>query len=145
MPLLTHLQNPNVSIPVFLLGLLLVYLDFNIPGKVLPAAAGTLLLCLSVFGLIHTPILRSALLLTFAAVFLILLELPRPTHNVLATVGTGALAYGLFHLTNVPNATRHVHLLTALFSATVFSVVTLKLGRIALQARRNKAVPGTID
>ncbi len=137
-PDMPYLQNPNLSLPLFLLGLFLLYLDFNLPGKVLPAALGMFLLCLSVFGLLHTPLVPWALALTLAAVALILLDLPFPTRNVLPAVATALLAYSLFHLAAVPNAPHRVHPLTALLSATAFTGITLKLGRIALLARRNK-------
>ena len=139
--MLLHLQNPNLSLPLFLLGLFLIYLDFNIPGKVLPAALGTFCLCMALYGLIHTPIVPWALACALASAAVILLDLPRPTRNVLPTLGTLGLTYSLFHLADVPNAPHRVHLLTALFTATTFTLVTLRLGRIALLARRNKALP----
>ena len=139
-PLLAHLENPNLSLPLFLLGLLLLYLDFNVPGKVLPAALGTLCLSLALYGLIHTPQSPGYLLLTLLTVALILADLIFPTKNVLPILATLTLAYALFRLAGVPNAPHRVHPLTALLTATGFSIVTLKLGRIALLARRNKAV-----
>ena len=80
------------------------------------------------------------LALTLIAIPTILLDLPVPTRNILPTLATATLAYALFHLTDVPNAPQHVHPVVALLTATAFTVVTLKLGRIALLARRNKAV-----
>ncbi len=137
MNLLPHLVNPNLSLPLFLLGLFLLYLDFNIPGKVVPAALGTLALCLAMWGLIHTPIQPFAFHLTIFCLLCILVGL---TNNVLATLGTIGLCYALFHLADVPNAPHRVHPAIALVTATAFTVVTLKLGRIALLARRNKAI-----
>lgn len=140
MTLLSHLTNPNLSLPLFLLGLFLLYLEFNLPGKVLPSALGMLLMCLALYGLVHTRVAPWAVMLSLLAIALILLDLPFPTRNFLPTLGTCALAYGLFALTAVPNAARPVHPLTALLTATAFTVVTLQLGRIALLARRNKAI-----
>ena len=140
MTLLPHLINPNLSLPLFLLGLFLLYLDFNIPGRVLPAALGTLTISLALYGLIHTPTALWAVALTLLSIGVILLDLAYPERNLMAILGTAGLAYALFHLTDVPNAPHHVHPATALLTATAFTVVTLKLGRIALLARRNKAI-----
>src|SRR6202034_1239814 len=72
--LLGWLVNPNIALLLLVGGALLIYLEFNTPGTIVPGALGTLMVLLGIFGLDLLPIRYTALLLLLAAMVLLLLE-----------------------------------------------------------------------
>ena len=132
------LANPDLGLILLLAGVLLIYAEFNRPGTVLLGCLGAFSFMLGVYTLGRLPLSTYAIGLTAAGALIVLVELRLPARNLLALTGTATLAVGLARLT--PG----LHAATAVFSAVVFAVVTLWLGRIALQARRNKFTPGSM-
>jgi membrane-bound serine protease (ClpP class) len=131
------LANPDLAVLLVLVGILLLYLEFNRPGTVIFACLGTLSAVLGFYGLARHPLSHTAIAAGIIGLALILLELRSPTRNVLAVLGAWILAYALATL--MPPPVR-IDAPTALAVSIVFAVVTLWLGRIALQARRNKRI-----
>jgi membrane-bound serine protease (ClpP class) len=76
--LLGWLVNPNIALLMLVGGALLIYLEFNTPGTIVPGALGTLMVLLAIFGLNLLPIRYTAVLLLVAALALLLLEVWRP-------------------------------------------------------------------
>ncbi len=140
--LLNRLTNPDLAVLLLVFGALLIYLEFNVPGTIVPGALGTLLLLLGVFGLNLLPIRHTALLLLVAAALLIALELKFTSHGVLAAAGIGALIFGLATLVDGPIDQMRVHWGTALGAGLGFGLITFTLAWIGLKARRNKALTG---
>jgi membrane-bound serine protease (ClpP class) len=140
--LLAALTDPNLAVLLVTLGGLLLYLEFNVPGTIVPGALGTLLLLLGLFGLNTLPIHHASLFLIAAAFVLILLEVKVASHGVLAFSGTVALVFGLATLTDGPIDAMRVHLGTALGAGIGFAAVSFTLAWIALRARRNKSLLG---
>jgi membrane-bound serine protease (ClpP class) len=124
------------------LGGLLIYLEFNVPGTIVPGAVGTFLVLLGIFGLNLLPIRHTAVLLLLAAAVLILLELKFTSHGVLALTGILALVFGLATLVDSPIAELRVHLATAIAAGFGFGIISFGLAWIALRARRNKILTG---
>src|SRR5271157_2591555 len=54
--LLGWLVNPNIALLFLVGGALLIYLEFNAPGTIVPGALGTLMVLLAIFGLGLLPI-----------------------------------------------------------------------------------------
>ncbi|MGA2571457.1 MAG: nodulation protein NfeD, partial [Terracidiphilus sp.] len=54
--LLGWLVNPNIALLLLVGGALLIYLEFNAPGTIVPGALGTLMVLLAIFGLNLLPI-----------------------------------------------------------------------------------------
>jgi membrane-bound ClpP family serine protease len=136
---LTHLlANPDFAILLLLAGILLLYAEFNRPGTVLLAAVGTLFTMFAFYGLAQHPINYLALAVACVGLGLIPLGLRFSPPNLLAFLGTAILICALPRLTSENPS---IHLTTAVFVSLIFSAVTLWLGRIALQARRNKRIP----
>lgn len=134
------LTDADSALLLLLLGILLIYAEFNRPGTILLGATGALLFMLGVYKLL--PLEVSAMFVSVAALGLALLlfELRfalQGRHAFGAGVGTLAMIFGLHHLVHQPNG---VHWRVAIFTGTVFSAVTYTLGRIALLAARNKRV-----
>ncbi len=54
--LLGWLVNPNIALLLLVFGALLIYLEFNTPGTIVPGALGTLMVLLGIFALDLLPI-----------------------------------------------------------------------------------------
>ena len=65
--LLGWLVNPNIALLLLVGGALLIYLEFNTPGTIVPGALGTLMVLLGIFALNLLPIRFTAVLLLIAA------------------------------------------------------------------------------
>jgi len=140
--LLGRLANPDFAVIVLVFGAVLIYLEFNVPGTIVPGAVGSLLLLLGLFGLNLLPIHYTALFLLLAGFGLILLEAKFTSHGVLGLSGTAALILGLTTLVDGPIPEQRVHLSVAVFIGLAFGLITLFLAFIALRARRNKLLTG---
>jgi membrane-bound serine protease (ClpP class) len=140
--LLTRLASPDLAVLLVILGGLLIYLEFNVPGTIVPGALGTFLLLLGIFGLNLLPVRHTAVLLLFAALILIALELKFTSHGVLAAAGIGSLIFGLATLVDGPIPEMRVHLSLAIAAGLAFGGITFGLAWIALKARRNKILTG---
>ncbi|AXC09443.1 hypothetical protein ACPOL_0056 [Acidisarcina polymorpha] len=140
--LLDKLTNPNLAVLFLIAGGLLIYLEFNVPGTIIPGALGTLLVCISLFSLNLLPVRYTAVALVVAALILLVLEAKFASHGVLATAGTLCLVFGLLTLVDGPIPELRVHVATATAAGIAFGLITLFLVRIAIRARRNKSVMG---
>ena len=140
--LLSSLTSPDLAVFFMVIGGLLIYLEFNVPGTIVPGALGTLLLLLGLFGLNLLPVRHTAVALLAAAMVLILLETKFTSHGVLAFAGTLALVFGLATLVDGPIAELRVHLSMAIGAGLGFGFISFMLAWIALRARRNKVLLG---
>jgi membrane-bound serine protease (ClpP class) len=140
--LLDKLTDPNLAVLFLILGGLLIYLEFNVPGTIIPGALGTLLVCISLFSLNLLPVRYTAVMLLIGALVLLLLEAKFSSHGVLASAGTLCLVFGLLTLVDGPIPELRVHAATALAAGIAFGLITVFLVRIALRARHNKSLTG---
>jgi membrane-bound serine protease (ClpP class) len=140
--LLSKLTNPDIAVLLLILGGLLIYLEFNVPGTVVPGSIGTLFVLLSLFGLNLLPIRHTAIVLLLAAFVLMLLEAKYGGHGVLALSGIIALIFGLATLVDGPIPELRVHPATAIGAGLGFGAISFGLAWIALKARRGKILTG---
>jgi membrane-bound serine protease (ClpP class) len=140
--LLSKLTNPDTAVLLLVLGGLLIYLEFNVPGTVVPGSLGTLFVLLSLFGLNLLPVRHTAIALLLAAILLIVLEAKYGGHGVLATVGVACLVFGLATLVDGPIPELRVHTATAVGAGLGFGAISFGLAWIALRARRSKVLTG---
>jgi membrane-bound serine protease (ClpP class) len=140
--LLSKLTNPDIAVLLLVLGGLLIYLEFNVPGTVVPGSLGTLFVLLSLFGLNLLPIRHTAIVLLLAALILMVLEAKYGSHGVLALAGITCLIFGLATLVDGPIPELRVHTSTALGAGLGFGAITFGLAWIALKARRGKVLTG---
>jgi membrane-bound serine protease (ClpP class) len=140
--LLSKLTNPDIAVLLLVLGGLLIYLEFNVPGTIVPGSLGTLFVLLSLFGLNLLPIRHTAIVLLLAAFVLMLLEAKYGSHGVLALAGITSLIFGLATLVDGPIPELRVHTATAVGAGLGFGVITFGLAWIALKARRGKVLTG---
>jgi len=140
--LLGWLVNPNIALLFLVGGALLIYLEFNTPGTIVPGALGTLMVLLAVFALNLLPIRYTAVLLLVAALALLLLEAKFGGHGALAIAGIVCLTFGTLTLVAAPVPEMGVNPFVALAVSAGFGGITVFLVRLAVRARRRKALIG---
>jgi membrane-bound serine protease (ClpP class) len=140
--LLSKLTNPDFAVCLLVLGALLIYLEFNVPGTVVPGAIGTLFILLGLFGLDLLPIRHTAIVLLLAALVMMVLETKFASHGILALAGTVSLVFGLATLVDGPIPELRVHSGVAIGAGAGFGLISFGLAFIALRARRNKHLLG---
>jgi membrane-bound serine protease (ClpP class) len=123
-------------------GGLLIYLEFNVPGTIVPGALGTLLMLLAIFGLNLLPVQHTAVLLLFAALALMVLEAKFASHGILALAGVLCLVFGLATLVDGPGPEMRVHYGVAAGAGIGFGAISFFVAWIALRARRAKRLIG---
>ena len=140
--LLGWLVNPNIALLFLVFGALLIYLEFNTPGTIVPGALGTLMVLLAIFALDLLPIRYTAVLLLIAALVLLMLEAKFGGHGALAIAGIVCLTFGTLTLVAAPIPEMGVSPWVAIAVSAAFGVITAFLVRIAVRARRRKALLG---
>jgi membrane-bound ClpP family serine protease len=135
---LSHL-SPDAALMLLTFGLLLIYLELNRPGWILPGAVGLLLSLLAAASLLRLDLRWPAVLLVATAVALLAINLIRPVHALVATAATLALILGFARLTRGPGDLR-VHAITASICGLILGAGTSVLTAIARRARTNKRV-----
>jgi membrane-bound serine protease (ClpP class) len=140
--LLGWLVNPNIALLFLIGGALLIYLEFNAPGTIVPGALGTLMVLLAVFGLNMLPIRYTAVMLLVAAMVLLLLEAKFGGHGALAIAGIICLTFGTLTLVAAPVPEMAISPWVALAVSAAFGSITVFLVRLAVRARRRKALVG---
>jgi len=140
--ILDRLTDPNLAVLVLMVGGLLIYVEFNTPGTIIPGALGTILVLLAVFGLNLLPVRYTSVMLLLAAFALLILEAHFASHGVLAAAGILCLVIGALTLVDGPIPELRVHLATALSAGLAFGLITVFLLRLALRARRSKVRMG---
>lgn len=141
--LLLTLMNPDLCVLLLTLGLLLIYLEVNTPGAVVPGAAGVLLVLLASYALHMLPLNPWAILLCLISTVLLLMEARFPSHGVLAAMGILALVVGLGTLVNGPLPQLQVDWSVAIGAGIGFGGVTASLIVLGIEARRAKVKTGS--
>jgi len=140
--IMDRLMDPNLAVLILLAGALLIYMEFNTPGTIIPGALGTLLVLLALFSLNLLPVRYTSLALIIGALVLMVLEAKFPSHGILAATGTIALILGTLTLVAGPIPEMRVQLATAIATGVAFGLITTFLVRIAWRARQNKVMIG---
>ena len=140
--ILSALTDPNLAVILLILGGLLIYLEFNVPGTIVPGALGTLLVLISLFALNLLPLEYTAVGFLVGALVLFVLDIKFATHGILGLVAIGCLVFGLLTLVDGPIPEMRVQLGTALGAGIGFGLITIFLTTIAVRARRNKVQTG---
>jgi membrane-bound serine protease (ClpP class) len=137
--LLGWLVDPNIALLMLMGGALLIYLEFNTPGTIVPGALGTLMVLLAIFGLNLLPIRYTAVLLLIAALGLLVLEAKVGGHGALAVAGIVCLTFGMLTLVEAPVPEMAVSPAVAIAISVAFGLITVFLVRLAMRARRMKS------
>jgi membrane-bound serine protease (ClpP class) len=137
--LLGWLVNPNIALLMLVGGALLIYLEFNTPGTIVPGALGTLMVLLAIFALNLLPIRYTALLLLVAALVLMMLEAKFGGHGALAIAGIVCLTFGTLTLVAAPVPEMAISPWVAIAVSAGFGGITVFLVRLAVRARNMKS------
>jgi membrane-bound serine protease (ClpP class) len=137
--LLGWLINPNIALLFGICGILLIYLEFNTPGTIVPGALGTLMLLLAIFALNLLPIRFTSVLLLIAALVLLLLEAKFGGHGALAIAGIVCLTFGTLTLVAAPVPEMAINPWVAVAVSAAFGAITVFLVRLAMRARAMKS------
>ncbi len=140
--LLGWLVDPNIALLFLIGGALLIYLEFNVPGTIVPGALGTLMVLLAIFALNLMPIRYTAVLLLVAAMVLLILEAKFGGHGALAIAGIVCLTFGMLTLVAAPVPQMGVSPMVAISVSIAFGIITVVLVRLAYRARRRKSLLG---
>lgn len=137
--LLGWLVNPNIALLFLIGGALLIYLEFNAPGTIVPGALGTLMVLLAIFAFDLLPIRYTAVLLLVAAMVLLILEAKVGGHGALAIAGIVCLTFGTLTLVAAPVPQLRIQPAVAIGVSFAFGCITWFLVRLAWRARRRKS------
>ena len=140
--ILDRLTDPNLAVLILVIGGLLIYVEFNAPGTIVPGALGTILVLLALFALNLLPVRYTSVMLIMAAFVLFVLEAKFTSHGVLAGAGIIALVLGSLTLVAGPIPEMRVRLGTALGTGIGFGLISVFLLRLAWRARLGKMKMG---
>jgi membrane-bound ClpP family serine protease len=126
--------SPVAALCVLTTGLLLIYIELNRPGRVIPGALGLLLVLLGCARLWAAHPHPVALLLVAIAVVLLVIDLVRGTHPAISVAATLALVLGFRELVTPP-----VGWIVSILCGVGLAGITAVLTRVARRARANKA------
>lgn len=136
--LLGWLVNPNIALLLLVGGALLIYLEFNTPGTIVPGALGSLMVLLGIFGLDLLPIRYTAVALLVGAIVLMALEAKFGGHGALAIAGIICLMFGTLTLVAAPIPQMAISPWVAIGVTLGFGGITFWLLGLAMRARRRK-------
>jgi membrane-bound serine protease (ClpP class) len=140
--ILSVLMNPNLTLPLFAIGLLLLFFEFNHPGAIAPGVIGFFAVLLALFALNLLPTSYSALVMIVAAFVLFALEAKFQTHGLLGTGGVALMVLGGLLLVDGPIPEMRVKWVTALSVSLPLGLITIFLMIKIFQARKSKVVTG---
>jgi membrane-bound serine protease (ClpP class) len=92
--LLNILSHPNTCYLLFLLGVALIYFEFQAPGGYIAGGIGVMSLVLAAIGFQVLPLNMGAALLMIAGVILLALEVFIVSYGLLSVAGLAALGFG---------------------------------------------------
>lgn len=136
------LENPNLALLLLAAGVLLIYVEFHLPGTIVPGATGTVMVLLALFALNLLPVRHTALALLVAGIVLLALEIKTMSPGLLALAGVACLAGGLLTLVDAPVPELRVQPGVAIGISVALGGMTVFLLRLAMRAKRRKVLTG---
>lgn len=138
---LAALSHPNIAVLLLALGGLLICVEFNAPGTVIPGAAGIFLVLLAAYILLHMPIRIGAVGLFVVSLLLLAVEVKLPTHGVAAIAGIMGLVLSLAGIVPATNG-ETVSWSVAIGAGIGFGGIATVLAVLGERARRLKIRTG---
>ncbi len=138
---LSAIAHPQIAYLLLTLGILGLTVEFWNPGAIVPGVAGGVCLLLAFFALQVLPVNTTGVLLVVFGLALLLLELKVPSFGALGIGGTVSLLIGSVMMTRtVPGVVVPLRLIVPV--ALSVAGILLFLGRLALQAQRQRPITG---
>jgi len=135
---LLHL-TPDATIVLLTAGVLLVYLEFNRPGLILPGALGLALSLLAIARLISLPMGKGAAEACVLAAILLILSIRLRGRLLFGIAASISLLYGFGNIV-IPAPASRTHLAVTVVCALLLGAGTSFLTTIAARARQNKGL-----
>jgi membrane-bound serine protease (ClpP class) len=140
--ILSAVANQNVAFVLLIAGILCAYGEFSAPGLILPGSLGAVLALLGASALAAFPLSWTGASLILLAPVLCGVEVKLNTRGVLVAGAALAMFFGAITLIETTDPAQRIRPGVALAAAIPFTLATSFLLRIAVRARRNKAVAG---
>lgn len=138
---LSAIAHPQIAYLLLTLGILGLTVEFWNPGAIAPGVAGGVCLLLAFFALQVLPVNTTGVLLVVFGLALLLLELKVPSFGALGIGGTLSLVIGSVMMTRtVPGVSVPLRFIVPV--ALSVAGILLFLGRLAIQAQRQRPVTG---
>ena len=128
--------NADWAIVLLTVGVLLIYVELNRPGWVIPGAVGLLATLFAVASVGRLGVSVGGVALVGTGVGLLGVDLVRRTSVVVSVAATLAVVLGFRELVEGPG----VHIVTAVGCGVILGVGTAILTRVARRARTNKGL-----
>ena len=139
LPVYALMPTLNAAVCTATVGLCLVFLELNRPGRILPGAAGLLLLLLSIGRISQCAVRPWAVCLLLAGTGTLLTNAWRQVSTIVLVAAALSLIAGLLFLC-IPRDANQVDLWAALVCGGGIAALSAFLTRIARHARRLKAI-----
>lgn len=131
----TALSDPNIALALLVLGVLGLYVEFQVPGTIFPGAAGAICLLLGLTSLTILPFSWAGIGLLLLALVLFVLEVKITSHGVLGAAGAVAMFLGALMLFEGPIPEMRVRASVAASVVLPFAVIVLFLVGLIVRAR----------
>ena len=139
--LLSAIAHPQIAYMLLSLGMLGLVVELWNPGAIFPGVVGGICLLLAFFAFQVLPVNTTGILLIVLGIGLLLLEVKVPSFGVLGIGGLISLMVGAVMVTSeVPGVSVSYRVIVPVAVAT--GGIVLFLGRLAMQAQRQKPVTG---
>jgi membrane-bound serine protease (ClpP class) len=135
------ISNPNIAFLLLIAGALGLYIEFSVPGAVLPGVVGALCLLFGLAALSVLPINWLGVALLLLALALFVAEAFVTSYGVLAVGGVVAFVFGALLLVEGPPVLR-IGLGTALAVGLPFAAISAFLTTLVVRAHREKSPTG---
>jgi len=139
---LSVVLDPNVAFALFLVGVLLVFLEMKAPGMIAPGAVGVALILTSIFAFQLLPLRYAGVGLILLGIALFVLEAKFTSYGLLGTGGAVAMVLGALLLVDAPIPEMRIKLATALAVTLPFALITVILATLVFRAHQNKVTTG---
>lgn len=136
------IADPNIAFLLGAIGLACIYIEFTHPGLIAPGVVGAVALVLAMYAFNLLPINTLGVLLIVLALVLFALEVKITSHGALAAGGILAMIIGAMILVDSPWPGARIRFSTALGVTLPLAAITVFLVRLAVLAKRRKAVTG---
>ena len=140
--LFSWIADPNIAFLLGALGVACLYIEFTHPGLIAPGVVGAVAIVLALYAFNLLPINILGVILILLALVLFALEVKITSYGALAAGGILAMVIGALILVDSPWPEARIRLSTALGVTLPLAAITIILLRLALAAKRRKAVTG---
>jgi membrane-bound serine protease (ClpP class) len=139
---LARIADPNIAFILGALGALCLYVEFTHPGMILPGVTGAVAIVLALYAFHMLPINYTGVVLIALALALFGLDVKANSHGVLTAGGIISMVVGALILVQSPLPGAEIQFSTALSVTLPLAVISAILLRLAMIARRSKAITG---